>query len=113
MLPSLTAADIANSVRMMRTRHKGAIVLVEGTDDVRVYGGFVDLTLCKVVPGYGRARTLESLAILEGAGVNGIVALIDSDLDRIHDTLPAGENVIATDGHDLETQIVSSPALEK
>lgn len=113
MLGSLTAADVANTVRMMRTRHTGAVLIVEGDKDARVYGRVVEPTECKVVPGYGKARTLEALSILEGDGVPGIAAVVDSDFFRIAGMPPLSASAFLTDAHDLETVMVASPGLDK
>ena len=113
MTGSLTAADIANTVRMMRTRFDGVVALVEGTSDVRVYSRMVDGDHCRVVPGYGKTRTLGALQILEREAVPGILAIVDSNFDKVLGHGTVSQNVVTTDAHDLETQIIASPALEK
>ncbi len=113
MLGSLTGIDIANTVRMMRTLHAGAILIVEGDKDALAYGRVVEPTLCRVVPGFGKASALEALGILEGAGTPGIAAVVDSDFSKITGAVPPSPNAFVTDAHDLETVMIASPALDK
>jgi hypothetical protein len=97
---------------MMRTRFDGSVVIVEGVKDIRVYQRFIDSDHCKLIPGYGKEKTLGALKALEELGEVGVLALVDSDFDRLLER-PAGPSVVRTDGHDLEAQMFGSPALDK
>ena len=61
----LTPHDIANNVRMTRTLFSGAIMIVEGDTDIRVYKQFVIETQCSLIPVYGKPNVIGTLAILE------------------------------------------------
>jgi hypothetical protein len=113
MKAHLTPHDIANTVRMMRTLHSGAIIIVEGDTDLRVYQRFVDEKRCRLVPGNGRPNTIGSLSILENAHLKGILAIIDADFWKLDGVKPSSSNLVLTDTHDLETMILSSNALDK
>ena len=113
MKAHLTPHDIANTVRMMRTLHHGAIVIVEGDTDLRVYQRFVDEKHCKLVPGNGKPNTIGSLSILENANLKGILAIIDADFWKLDGVKPSSPNLVLTDTHDLETMILSSNALDR
>ncbi len=67
-MPRAGGADIANTVRMMRTQHRGAFAVVEGTSDLRVYGGIFDTERCRIVPAHSKAAALEAIQILEEDG---------------------------------------------
>jgi len=109
----LTPNDIANTVRMMRASHQGAIVIVEGDTDLRVYRRFVDENHCQLVPGIGRPNTIGALGILEKANLQGILAIIDADFWKLDGITPGSSNLIITDTHDLETMVLSSSALDR
>ena len=70
MKNNLTPFDIANTVRMTRTLHKGAILIVEGTTDIRVYERFLSKTKCKFIPAHGKDNAIGALSILEKNGLN-------------------------------------------
>ncbi|MBA7579403.1 hypothetical protein ES708_21273 [subsurface metagenome] len=112
MRQQLTPHDIANTVRMTRSLHKGAVVLVEGDSDARVYGRFVDEKRCRVIPAHGKSNVLTSLDIIENDSVKGVCAIVDSDFSCLDEDEITNENVMQTDTHDLETMIISSRALD-
>jgi Protein of unknown function (DUF4435) len=113
MLGAIGAANLANTVRLMRVGYEGAILLVEGPSDARVYGRMVEAPLCRVVPGYGKERTLEALEILIRDRVPGVAGVVDADFARILGGSPASANIFVTDAHDLEMVMIASPAFEK
>lgn len=107
----LTAADIANNVRMNRTLHSGAILIVEGDIDSRVYNRFCDQSSCLVIPAHGKDNTIGALALLEADQVHGVLAIVDSDFWRLDGINPTSPNLLQTDTHDIETMILRSKAL--
>lgn len=109
----LTGKDIANAVRMTRSLHHGAILIVEGDRDIRVYGRLTDSKLCRLIPGHGKNNTVDALMELETSGVQGILAIADSDFWKLDNFKPPSTNLLLTDTHDLETMVLSSDALEK
>jgi len=104
--------DIANTVRMMRTRFSGSIILVEGYWDIGVYKKFFDDNECKLVFSCGKEKVLNALFILENDSFKGVLAIVDSDFYRIDGNIPEYSNLFLTDYHDLESMIISSNALE-
>ncbi|MCD4845641.1 MAG: DUF4435 domain-containing protein [Methanosarcinales archaeon] len=113
MRNNLTPFDIANNVRMTRTLHKGAILIVEGTTDIRVYERFLSKTKCKFIPAHGKDNAIGALSILEKKGFKGILTIIDADFWRLDGIKPKTPNLFLTDTHDLETIIISSDAFDK
>ncbi|MCI0470690.1 MAG: DUF4435 domain-containing protein, partial [Candidatus Aminicenantes bacterium] len=101
-------------VRMTRSLHKGAILVVEGDTDSRVYDGFIDCSACMIIPSHGKDNAINALKILENEKYPGILAIIDADFWRIDGIKPDSVNLLLTDTHDLETMILSkSKALGK
>ena len=109
----LTAHDIANNARMIRTLHPGTILIVEGNTDIRVYERFVNDTYCKLIPANCKDKTIDALAILEKDNYYGILAVVDADFWKLDGIEPNTPNLLLTDTHDLETMILSSDAFEK
>lgn len=109
----LTAHDIANTVRMTRTLHKGAFLIVEGDTDARVYKRFVDETDCKVIPAHNKDNATGVLKILENENFDGILVIVDADLWHLEGIKTNSENLFLTDTHDLETMIISSSEVQE
>lgn len=107
----LTANDVANSVRMNRSLHKGTIMLVEGPVDSRVYGRFIDRSRCMVIPAFSRDNAERALAILAASRVPGVLAVVDRDFSGLDGSKSSSDNLLMTDTHDLETMILASDAL--
>lgn len=109
----ITAYDVANEVRMKRTQHAGTFLIVEGGDDGRLYGNFVDHKNCRIIIAQGRDNAIQALSILEKDSFAGVLALVDADFWIVEKTSLPSPNLIITDTHDLETMIIKSPALDK
>ncbi len=113
MKPYVTAHSVANEVRMMRTQHRGALLIVEGPLDKRVYGNLVDPDQCRIVIAHGRANLFEALQILEDDEFPRVLAIADSDFNRLGGLPSPSANALLTDLHDLECMMAASPALGK
>lgn len=113
MRPNLTPFDIANDARMTRTLHPGAILIVEGTTDSRVYERFINPSKCKLIPANGKDNAIGALSILEKSGFKRILTIVDADFWRLDGIDPKTSNLLLTDTHDLETIIISSDAFDK
>jgi hypothetical protein len=113
MRKHLSHHDVANYVRMIRTQHQGAILIVEGDKDRRIYERFINGACCKVVYASGKANAIGALAIIEKGGVKGVLGIVDSDFWKLDGIEPATANVMLTDTHDLETELLASGVLER
>ena len=107
-----TVYTITNTARMMRTQHSGAILIVEGSTDSRVYGRLVSKTKCKLIPAEGKEKAINALEMLEKDSFDGVLTIVDADFQRIDGILPNSSNLLLTDRHDLETMILYSDALD-
>lgn len=105
----LTPSRIANDIRLKRTLHKGAFLLVEGDTDARVFRRFIDSDNCNIVHAGGKEKALDALTILEKDNFQGILVIVDSDFWRLDGIKPGSMNLLLTDTHDLETMILSTP----
>lgn len=104
---------IANRILMMRTQHKGAFLIVEGGWDVRLFKRFIDTSLCHVLDAQTKDNVLTAIGILEQRNFEGAVAIVDTDFSMLEGNQPTSRNVLLTDTHDIETMIISSPAMGK
>lgn len=109
----ITADDIANTVRMMRTQHTGTILIVEGHKDMRVFDNLVNKVECKLLPAYGKDNATNALDMLEKDNFDGVLAIVDSDFWKLEGFVPSTPNLLTTDTHDLETMLIASGALDK
>lgn len=110
----LSPEDIANDIRMTRSQHRGAFVMVEGeTADLLFFDRLLDRNECQLQPAFGKANVLDVVSLLEADGFLGILGIVDADRSRISGNRPPSDNVLITDGCDLEAMILHSPALDK
>lgn len=105
--------DFAAHIRFVRQVHKGCIFIVEGENDDRVVSSFINEALCTVEISFGKSNAVEALDLLEDEAFPGVVALVDADFDRIHGIDHGLQNLVMTDGHDMDLTIMASDALEK
>ena len=109
----ITAARKANEIMMLRSRHRGSFLIVEGSSDAKVFNNLVDSSNCKVTPAFSKETVIQVLTELEKRGAKGILAIVDSDFWVLEGKRINQPNLFVTDTHDLETMLLLSPALEK
>jgi hypothetical protein len=107
-----TLHDVANECRLKRTQHHGSFLLVEGPDDSRFYKRFIDNHVCHVVVASNKENVVGAISLLDDEGFTGAIGAIDSDFDALEGKLLPSTNLVRPSGHDLETMLVESPALE-
>lgn len=112
---STNARVVANKVRLLRSDgvHAGTFVLVEGDEDRRLYGNFIDPAQCRIQIAGNRDNAIGALAILERGGFPGILAIVDTDYAALRGRAPDSPNLLFTDTHDLETMLLASPSLDR
>jgi hypothetical protein len=113
MYNSLTANDIANSVRLTRTLFAGTIVLTEGTTDARVYKRLFNNTHCQLIPSNGRVNAIKATLILNSQNFMGLLTIVDADFNHLESITPPSSNIIFTDTHDLDMMLLNSSSLDK
>jgi hypothetical protein len=113
MLKHIDGAYVAAQVRLMRQVQKGAILMVEGGSDAKVFENFIDTRNCDIEVGFGKTNVINAIDRLEDEGFPGVVAVVDADFDRLRAKKYKIENLYFTDKHDLDLTIFSTAALER
>jgi hypothetical protein len=113
MKEHIKAEAIATRIRMMRLGgHAGAILLVEGDDDAKLFTEFVDKH-CRIQIGHGKPKVETALTILNTEHFAGVLAIVDADFEFLDGKTPSTSNLIWTDLHDIEMMLIRSNALER
>ncbi len=110
-----TADEIAVGARMIRGypgNGMKSIVILEGKTDRPVFESLIDIDVCIVIIAYNKDKAIQALKLLE-ADLLGVLAIVDADFDGLEEIKSGSPNLLLTDKHDIETMILSSPALEK
>ncbi len=108
MRDQLTAHSIANTVRMSRTQHKGAFLVLEGDTDARLFKRFTDSVWCRIMPAFGKDMALKVLEILNKEKFPGVLVVVDAEFWHVEGKALGVSNLLVTDTHDLETMILKS-----
>lgn len=114
LVDNIDGQYIAGEVALLRVSEPDkACLLVEGIDDFLVYKRLISLEHCQLINSYGKENLLPAIEILNrDSSIEGYLAIKDADFDIINGTtLP--ENVVLTDGHDLEVMILNSIVLDR
>lgn len=98
---------------MTRSRFAGALLIVEGSTDHRLLGRFLAVGCVEQLVAHGKANALDAMKLLAAQGVEGVLAFVDADFDRLDGTLPVDPNVIVSDYHDVEMMLLMSQSLSK
>ena len=102
----------ANKIRMLRSRHTGAFIVVEGRDDRLFLSRFIKPQLGKPVTAEGKENVRAVVSILEKEEFPGVVGLVDADFDHLEEIENSEPNMIVTEHHDLECFQLRSNSLE-
>ena len=105
--PGILVAEI----KMTRTIHAGAFLVVEGADDVRFWRTRRHAE-CELIDGEGKPNVVESIRWLDADDYGGVLGVIDDDYDSLMGVTHGSRNLIATDAHDLECLLCRSSALD-
>jgi len=112
MISELTSSDIANTVSMLRSSHKGPIIVVEGVTDGRLYGKFIDKDEVRIVAAFSKDNVRRSVSEIWGRrGDKKVIGILDADLDRLCGKAYSPP-LFLSDKRDLESMIMSTGALE-
>ena len=106
------SGTLVAEIKMTRTDHQGAILLVEGKDDLRFWQTWRHSD-CDLIDGEGKPNVVGSIGRLDSENFEGVLGIVDDDYDHLMDENLSSENLVATDAHDLECLLCRSPALDK
>lgn len=109
----LNSTVAANKVEMLRSHHRGAILIVEGDSDCHFFSTFVDPKACKIYPARGKDIVIKAVDLLVARKMPGILGIVDADYWHVAGVAPPEKNIIVTETHDLECLILLSDALER
>ena len=99
-------------IKMLRTSHDGAFLILEGKDDVRFWRPRRHAT-CELIDGEGRLNVIGTVRRLDATSFRGALGIVDSDFERITGRRFESSNLLYTDAHDLECLLCRSSALDK
>lgn len=105
--------EIANEIRMTRSQYSGAFLIVEGRDDRLFMASFISHSTCTIEVAQGKQNVCDVIDILDEDNFDGVLGLIDADLDRIEGSQEGSQNLVMPECHDLMMMLVSSPALDR
>ena len=60
-------------------------MVVEGSDDKKLFAMLVRQDRCSIVPAYGKENVIRVVSMLEDDGFQGILGLVDKGFDEIED----------------------------
>ncbi len=112
MIENLTPFDLANDIRMLRNHDNIPIVVFEGGSDNKVYSNFFNKGRFHAVISHGKTNGIGAISILNRENFEGLLAIIDTDFDKLDNRECTSMNILSTDFHDLETMIINSSAFE-
>jgi hypothetical protein len=86
---------------------------VSGEGDIKRFGKFVDQDACSIQNCFGKQNLLEAIDILTSEGFPGILGLADAEFDRIEGSLPLSEEIIFSECHDFDLDLVRTDILRR
>lgn len=113
---------VKNTIYFSRKKNKnGVFLLVEGTSDVGFYKEIIDKKSVNIIPiGEDKSgivsakdRVISTIKNLNSSNISGVLAIVDTDYDEIMGNKQDIDNLIYTDGHDIETMILESGVYDK
>ncbi len=112
MFEYVTGDDIAAEAKMTRDNFPGAILLVEGDDDILFFEKFTEPKVCHMIPARRKENVLTAANLLDSEEFEGLLGIVDPDFWHITGypkNLP--RNICVGDNHDIEVMIFESRAL--
>lgn len=107
----LTSDDICNQISMSRSVFGGAVLIVEGVTDSRLFRKFIDCEEVEVFVAHSKDNVRDVISKMHGERKDGrILGIVDPDLDRIRGR-KARSPLFFTDCRDMEMMIIRSNAL--
>ena len=106
-----TGDAIANEVLLVRDKYNGPMLLLEGDNDAKFFHRFVKNSQMPIIVTWGKKNVVDAVEILESCGsVQGFLGIIDADFGHVDGLLPAFQNIVVTDDHDVEMMIIKTKA---
>jgi hypothetical protein len=109
----ITGNYVANAVRMKRSLHQGAFLIVEGGADATLFNNFIDHEDCRIEIGFGKHNVISAVVILNKDDRAGVLGIADSDFRNILPDSVVEANLLFTDDHDLDCMVLRSRSLDR
>lgn len=106
------AVEIANEVRLLQNERLTSILIVEGRDDRLLMEKFINLDACRIVVAENKTKVEDVIQILDDEPRTGVLGMVDADFDRITDRPSISRNIVMPDGHDIESMLIQSAAID-
>ena len=103
---------LANQIRLEREAHDGSFLLVEGSNDAKLFSKFCDHSQCSIIICFGKDRLLKTLTVLKGKNFSGVLGFADKDFMKFVGCPLYEGSVVFSDENDIEMMILCSPALD-
>ena len=97
---------------MKRSLFSGSFLVVEGVTDHRLYGKFIDKDECSLIIAHSKDNV--KMSVRESylrRNDRKVLGIVDTDLDKLKGIVQRPP-VFATDSRDIETHMMSGPALD-
>lgn len=107
----ISGDTIANQVRLEGQTHPGSFLLIEGSQDYRLFLNFVDGDCCSLIVCCGRENLLGAMTGLCDQGFDRAVGFADKDYADLVGYPDFRGTIAFTDENDLEVMIICSDAL--
>ena len=106
------AVEIANEVRFLQNERLTSILIVEGRDDRLLIEKFINPEVCRIIVAENKTKVEEVVRILDDEARAGVLGMVDADFDRITGRPGISRNIVMPDGHDIESMLIQSAAIE-
>lgn len=116
MEPATYAGFARTNLRTVQRNNPGTtitIVIVEGNSDKKVYSQIFNPKNTIIEPVEGKQKVFEVVKLMLRDFPRRVIGIVDDDFDSLEGYCCSDPNIIPTDAHDFETQIIFSSALEK
>lgn len=105
--------DIVSTIKMERMTHKGAFLILEGSQDVKRLNPFIDKASCSIVCTHSVRKASKACHLLNSKNFNGFLTLIDADFKRLKISNIDCKNLIHSEFHDLDLDWITIDILDK
>jgi hypothetical protein len=107
----IDVTSIIGEVIALRAYAKKSILLVEGPSDLSFFSAFVAHEMCDIVVSHGRLYSIELVHKIDEE-YDGVLAVLDQDLDALFEGVPTHRNIVVTDATDVEVMMIRSSAFD-
>jgi len=112
MIDEIDVASIIGEIVLLRAYANKSILILEGGSDSRFFSPFVDHSECDIVISHNKQKSIIVIRTVENR-YEGVLAVIDGDLDAKFEGVPTHPSIIVTETTDVEVMMVQSSAFDR